>query len=125
MDEGNLQSAVLDSLKKTEHDTVAQSRGDGKFVENVTNQHLIELIQDFQNAKQQQSEHPVDQQSPTAINIQPKSTKLKKMVTITLGDEDVSDSKATSVNHEQKRLLIEFLISVIDFEAPIRHCYFI
>ena len=47
------------------------------------------------------------------------------MVTITIGDEDASQNKTASVNHEQKRELIEFLISVVDFEAPIRHCYFI
>ena len=51
-DDGDLPKIVLESLLKIDPETVAQNRGDYKFIDKVTNQHVIEMIQDLKSLEQ-------------------------------------------------------------------------
>ena len=47
--EAGLPKEVLESLLKTSSETVAQCRGDGKCDDSVTNQYLVQMIEEFQD----------------------------------------------------------------------------
>lgn len=47
--EADLPKEVLESLQRTSSETVAQCRGDGKYDDAVTNQYLVQMIEEFQD----------------------------------------------------------------------------
>ena len=112
----HLAEAVLESLTSIDNETVAQNRGDGISIPGVTNEYLIQMIKDYLIQLETIKERSNESKSKDESKEDAKSQK-----------DTVSEISAISVQDEKLRRQIDleqFLIKIIEYEAPIRHCFF-
>jgi hypothetical protein len=130
--EGELPEKVLKSLLDTHPQTYAQCRGDGQWERGVTNQFLIDMIE--QLSLYESGEAPTGKQVPgkTAAE-KPASGQSKEgskqseaqAPHLDRAEEPSSLSKEEILEQNAARRFVEeYIVDLVDYEAPFRHCYY-
>lgn len=116
--EGELPQATLAALKATKVEQYERCRGDNKFEEGVTNQFLIDMIEQLEMIEKGERLPGESEKKQVEVNVE------KASGSGNTEEKPPEKSDRAETYNEAKRYLEEYIVDVIEFETPFRHCFY-
>jgi hypothetical protein len=130
--EGELPEKILESLLRTDPQTYAQCRGDGQWEKGVTNQFLVDMIEQLKSYEQEGPEGEKEELAEISEGIPADEAKeegkRRPGIEVPEASEAGGPSKLTRErileHNAARRFVEEYLVDLADYEAPFRHCFY-